>query len=126
MSSTLFVEHMFNTYIAILTGSPQNHPGRFVALSMLLTVATIVSFRRSTTTFVVGCRALCADDAPFNHIVLCELRHSAFASTVGVERPQLQVGDAFCLHLDLLDSNCCTILGGDRGYPHVPAEVIHE
>jgi hypothetical protein len=45
---------------------------------------------------------------------------------VGVERPQLRVRLAFCLRLDLLDGNRYMILGGDRGYPHIPVEIIYK
>jgi hypothetical protein len=58
--------------------------------------------------------------------VLHKLPHGELASTVNVEYPQLEVRLAFHPCLDLLDSSRCMTFGGDRGYPHVPAEVIHE
>jgi hypothetical protein len=61
-----------------------------------------------------------------NLAVLYELPCSELASVVGVEHPQLQARLAFRPHLDILDSSCCTIVGGDCEYPHVPAEVIHK
>jgi hypothetical protein len=33
---------------------------------------------------------------------------------------------ALCPRLDVLDGSHCTILGRNRGYPHVPAEIIHK
>jgi hypothetical protein len=44
MPSTLFVGHLFRTYTAAFTASPQNHLGRPLAFSMLLVVATTVPF----------------------------------------------------------------------------------
>jgi hypothetical protein len=54
MTSMLFVEHLFSTYTAVLTASPQNHPRRPLALSMLLAVATNVPFRHPMTPFCYG------------------------------------------------------------------------
>jgi hypothetical protein len=51
MPSTLFVGQLFRTYIAAFTASPQNHPGRPLAFSILLAVATTVPFRCSITSF---------------------------------------------------------------------------
>jgi hypothetical protein len=61
-----------------------------------------------------------------SHVVLHKLPHRELAFAVGVEHPQLLAGLSFGLHLDLLDSNSCAILGGDHNYPNVSAEVIHE
>jgi hypothetical protein len=44
MPSMLFIGHIFNTYTTVFTTSPQNHPGRPLAFSMLLAVATTVLF----------------------------------------------------------------------------------
>jgi hypothetical protein len=61
-----------------------------------------------------------------SHAVLRELHRGELASMVGAKRPHLLVGLAFCLRLDILDGSHYMILGGDRGYPHVPTEIIYE
>jgi hypothetical protein len=44
MPSTLFIGHLFRTYTAVFTASPQNHPGRPLAFNVLLAVATTTPF----------------------------------------------------------------------------------
>jgi hypothetical protein len=58
--------------------------------------------------------------------IVHELHRGELASAVGAKCLQLEAGLAFRPHLDVLDVSRCTILGRNRGYPHVPAEIIHK
>jgi hypothetical protein len=56
--------------------------------------------------------------------VIRELYRGALASAVGAKCFQLEVKLTFSPPLDVLDGSCCTILGSNHSYPHVPAEII--
>ena len=54
MPSTLLVGDLFKMNTAVVTASPQNSPGTFLAFSRLRAMPTIVWLRRSTTPFCCG------------------------------------------------------------------------
>jgi hypothetical protein len=58
--------------------------------------------------------------------VVCELRRSELASTVGAKCLQLEAGLALRSRLDVLDGSRCMILERNCGYPHVHAEIFHK
>jgi hypothetical protein len=58
--------------------------------------------------------------------IVHEFYRGKLASVVGAKSLQLEVGLALCPCLDVLDGSHCTILGRNRGCPHVPAEIIHK
>jgi hypothetical protein len=53
-NSTLHAYDLFRTNTAIVAASPQNLAGMFIALSMLLTIPTMVWLRHSITPFCCG------------------------------------------------------------------------
>jgi hypothetical protein len=57
--------------------------------------------------------------------VVHELHRGELASAIGAKCLQLEVGLALCPCLDVLDGSRCTILGKNRGYLHVPADIIY-
>jgi hypothetical protein len=61
-----------------------------------------------------------------SYTVVCKLCRGELASTVSAKCLQLDARLALCLHLDVIDGSHCTILGRNRGYPHVTAEIIHK
>jgi hypothetical protein len=61
-----------------------------------------------------------------SHTIVHKLYHGELTSTVSVNYLQLEARLALCPRLDVLDDSRYMILGRNRDYPHVPAEIIHK
>jgi hypothetical protein len=61
-----------------------------------------------------------------SHTIVRKLYHGELTSAIGVKCIQLEAGLALSLRLDVLDGSSCMILGRNRGYPHLPPEIIHK
>jgi hypothetical protein len=55
-----------------------------------------------------------------------ELHHAELTSAVSAKCLQLEAGLTLRPCLDVLDGSHCTILGRNRDYPYVTAEIIHK